>query len=94
MYNRLYSFLEKKQEMFLLQGGFDRNVLSLMIWFILHVKLHKTDKGNYACGIFVYFESPYTTETAGILVSQEFKINALFRILLTRSILFRLMVMH
>ena len=31
MYNRLYRFLEQKQEMFLLQGGFDRNILSLMI---------------------------------------------------------------
>ena len=57
MYNRLYNFLEKKEIIFSLQFGVRQKYSTTDALIHLTDKIrHETDKGNYACGIFVDFQ--------------------------------------
>ena len=96
MYNRLYNFLEKKEIIFSLQFGFRQKYSTTHALIHLTDKIrHEIDKGNYACGIFVDFQKAFDTIDHHILlntmVSEEFQINGLHCILVTRSSLFQLM---
>ena len=96
MYNRLYNFLEKKEIIMSLQSGFRQKYSTTHALIHLTDKIrHEIDKGNYACGIFVDFQKAFDTIDHHILlntmVSEEFQINGLHCILVTRSSLFQLM---
>ena len=70
MYNRLYSFLEKK-EIFSLQFGFRQKYSTAHALIHLTDKIrHGTDKGNYVCGIFVGFQNAFDTVDHHILLKK------------------------
>ena len=59
MYNRIYNFLEV---IFSLQFGFPRKYSTTHALIQLTDKIrHKTDKDNYACGIFLDFQQASST---------------------------------
>ena len=58
MYNRLYNFLEKKI-IFSLQFNFRKKYSTTLV--LIYQNKIKTDKGNYACGIFIDFQMAFDT---------------------------------
>ena len=71
IYNRLYKFLEKKDVIFLLQFVFQQKYSTTHAVIHHTVKIrHETDKGNYACGIFVDFQKAFDTVDHHILLKK------------------------
>ena len=66
MYNRLYNFLEKKN-----QFGFRQKYSTTRALIHLTDKIrHEIDKGNYVCGIFVDFQKAFDTVDHHILLKK------------------------
>ena len=71
MYNRLYNFLEKKEIIFSLHLGFRQKYSTTHALIHLPDKIrHETDKGNYACGIFVDFQKVFDIVDYHILLKK------------------------
>ena len=71
MYTRLYNFLEKKEIIFSLQFGFKQKYSTAHILIHLTDKIRdETNKGNYACGIFLLFQKAFDTVDHHILLKK------------------------
>ena len=96
LYNRFYNFLEKKKEYFHSNLVFNKKYSTTHALIHVTDKIrHKTDKGNYGCGIFVDFQKAFETVDHLILMNKlkyysiRGILNKFLRILVTESSLFQ-----
>ena len=62
VHNRIYDFLVKYKVIYLLQFGFRQHYLtSYALLNLTQSKMKALDEGNFARGIFVYFQKTFVT---------------------------------